>query len=100
MLRVAEPWRAIDRASYLAYAVKMSPEPPEYQVDLIKWCREQRAIALKNIEILDRDNFHMGDAQGHPSKDHTSALRATYARIFEQMGHMLKEYGGFDPYDP
>jgi len=34
------------------------------------------------------------------SKDHTSALRATYERIFEQMGLLLKEYGEFDTYDP
>ena len=98
--RAAEPWCTIDRALYSAYAVKMSSEPPEHPVDLVEWCREQRAIALKNIEIIDRDNFHMGDAPGQPSKDHTSALRATYARIFEEMGHLLKEYGGFDPYNP
>jgi hypothetical protein len=78
----------------------MSSEPQEFHVDLIDWCREQRATALKNIEIIDRGNFRMGGAQKQMSKDHTSALRATYERIFEQMGHLLKEHGGFDTYDP
>jgi len=78
----------------------MSSEPQEFQVDLVDWCREQRATALKNIEIIDRGNFQMGDARRQMSKDHTSALRATYERIFEQMGLLLKECGGFDTYAP
>jgi hypothetical protein len=78
----------------------MSREPQEFHVDLVEWCREQRAAALNNIEIIDRGNFRMGDEQRKIASDHTSALRATYARLYEHMGELLKEYGGFDPYEP
>jgi len=79
----------------------MPVDPQEFHVDLIEWCREQRANALKNIEIIDRGNFRVGvDVPGQRLQDHTSALRATYERIFEQMGHLLKEYGKPDAYAP
>jgi hypothetical protein len=79
----------------------MSGDPQEIHVDLVEWCREQRANALRNIEIIDRENFRVGaDVPQHRLQDHTSKLRATYERIFEQMGNLLKEYGKPDAYDP
>jgi hypothetical protein len=75
--------------------------PQQFHVDLVEWCRQQRADALKNIEIIDRGDFRLGaGGQGPVLKDHTAALRATYERIFEQMGHLLKTYGESDAYDP
>ena len=75
----------------------MTDERAEYHVDLIEWCRAERANALKNIEIIDRGNFRVGaDKPGATIQDQTPELRATYERIFEQMERLLKKYSNTD----
>jgi len=78
----------------------MLGDPQDFHVDLVEWCREQRANALKNIEIIDRGKFRIGSELPQPLlQDHTSELRATYERVFDQMGLLLKKYGQSDAYD-
>ena len=71
----------------------MSDRTPTLHIDLVEWYREQRANVLKNIEIIDRGHFRVGtDERGSPIKDENPELRATYARIYEQMGRLLEKY--------
>jgi hypothetical protein len=76
-------------------------DPQEFHVELVEWCREERANALKTIEIIASGKFRMGDDRfGSIFRDYTSALRATYERIVEQMDHLSKEYGPSNACDP
>jgi hypothetical protein len=62
-------------------------------INLEDWCRNERANALKNIEIIDRGRFRVGeDEPGSAIKDETPDLRATYERIYEQMGRLMEKY--------
>ena len=71
----------------------MTNSDQTHHVDLVEWCHEQRANALKNIEIIDRGRFKIGtDEPESAIKDETPDLRATYARIYEQMDHLLEKY--------